>query len=123
MLTVPTDDINRLIVLARDYEAQFISAGQGLDSGDDTGGEATRKSPYPTPEADLLEAAIDDMSEEQQAQLVALVWIGRGTFEPEEWDDAVRTAREEAIHSTSEYLMGTPLLADQLVNGLDALTE
>ena len=49
------------------------------------------------------------------------MWIGRGTFEPEELDEAIQTAAEEATTPTADYLLGTPHLSDHLENGLDAL--
>lgn len=68
-----------------------------------------------------LRAFIDDMTEEEAISLTALMWIGRGTFEPEELEDAKRTAREEADHPAADYLLGTPHLSDHLENGLEAL--
>jgi hypothetical protein len=68
-----------------------------------------------------LRAFIDRMSEDEQAELVAIMWIGREAFEADEWDEAVATARAEASTPTADYLLGTPHLADHLENGLDAL--
>lgn len=64
---------------------------------------------------------IDRMDEEEQAALTAVMWIGRGSFEPEEWDEAFRTAYSEASTPTSDYLIGTPNLVDHLEGGLEAL--
>ncbi|MBC7133435.1 MAG: DUF3775 domain-containing protein [Roseovarius sp.] len=68
-----------------------------------------------------LRAFIDGMTEEEQASLVAVMWIGRGSFEPEEIEEARRTAFEEATAPCADYLIGTPHLSDHLENGLDAL--
>ena len=68
-----------------------------------------------------LRALIDRMDEEAQAALTAVMWIGRGAFEAEEWDDAYRTAYAEASTPTADYLIGTPHLADNLEAGLEAL--
>ncbi len=64
---------------------------------------------------------VDRMDEEEQAALVAVMWIGRGAFEVDEWDEAFRTAINEATTPTADYLIGTPHLADNLEAGLDAL--
>ena len=53
--------------------------------------------------------------------LVALAWIGRGTFSADEFDEAVQTARDERVNTTSGYLLGMPLLADYLEEGLEQL--
>lgn len=68
-----------------------------------------------------LRAFIDALAEEEAVSLVALMWIGRGTFEAEELEEALRTAREEADHPAADYLLGSPHLSDHLENGLDAL--
>lgn len=64
---------------------------------------------------------IDRMDEEEQAELVTIMWIGRGAFEVDDWDEAFATALHEATTPTADYLIGTPHLADHLEAGLDAL--
>jgi len=68
-----------------------------------------------------MRGLIDRLSEDEQAELTALMWIGRGSFEPEEWDEAVRTAASEATTPCADYLIGTPHLSDHLESGLEAL--
>lgn len=68
-----------------------------------------------------LRAFIDRMSEDEQAELVAIMWIGRGSFEAEEFQEAVETAKSEASTPCADYLLGSPHLSDHLENGLDAL--
>jgi hypothetical protein len=64
---------------------------------------------------------IDRMDEEEQAALVTVMWIGRGAFDVEDWDEAFETAMNEATTPTADYLIGTPHLADHLESGLEAL--
>jgi hypothetical protein len=68
-----------------------------------------------------LRGFIADLNEDEQASLVALAWIGRGSFGPEELDEALETARSERTNRTDEYLLGMPMLADYLEEGLDRL--
>ncbi|MFY0679257.1 MAG: DUF3775 domain-containing protein [Thalassovita sp.] len=68
-----------------------------------------------------LRAFIDRLAEEEQIDLVVLMWIGRGSFEPEEWGEARATAINEATTPTADYLIGTPHLSDHLENALDSL--
>ncbi|WP_309665017.1 DUF3775 domain-containing protein [Tabrizicola sp.] len=68
-----------------------------------------------------LHAFIDAMNDEEKAQLTALAWVGRGAFEPEDFDEAVATAISEATVPTADYLMGMPHLAENLEAGMDAL--
>jgi len=71
-------------------------------------------------EAELREF-IAAMADDKQAQLTAIAWIGRGAFEPEEFDEAVATATTAATTPTEDYLMGMPHLAENLEAGLEAL--
>lgn len=67
-----------------------------------------------------LRAFIERMDVDEQAEMVAIMWIGRGSFEPEDWSEALTTARREATTPTADYLIGTPHLADHLEAGLEA---
>ncbi len=68
-----------------------------------------------------LEEFIGGLNRDEQASLVALAWLGRGSFAPEELDDAIETAKSERASRTGDYLIGIPLLADYLEEGLDKL--
>ena len=70
---------------------------------------------------DELRAFIEGMNEDEQAELVAVYWIGRGSFEPEDWEEAVDTARAEARTPTADYLLGSPHFADHLEAGAEAM--
>ena len=61
---------------------------------------------------------INDLDPDQQMSLVALMWVGRGDFSLDEWDDALAQARDSWTSHTAEYLISTPLLADYLGEGL-----
>ncbi len=73
------------------------------------------------PERDDLRAYIDSLNEDEQADLVALTWIGRGTYTAEDWDEAVEIAHEEHPKRVARYLLSQPLLADELEGGLSEL--
>ena len=60
------------------------------------------------------------LDEEEQITLVALAWVGRGTYDVSEWQQALDTARSERNARTAEYLLGLPLLRDYLEEGLAA---
>ena len=63
---------------------------------------------------------IEDLDVDEAAALVGLLWVGRGDFEREEWDDALKLARERRETPTLTYLLGEPLLPDYLEEGLQA---
>ncbi|MDH3451919.1 MAG: DUF3775 domain-containing protein [Gammaproteobacteria bacterium] len=68
-----------------------------------------------------LGSIIDDLEPDQQVSLVALMWVGRGDYDASEWQDALRYAAEAHNERTAEYLIATPLLAEYLREGLDAI--
>lgn len=70
-----------------------------------------------------VKSVIDDLSIEEQIALVALMWIGRGDYSKDEWDQAYSVARDEHKPWTTEYLMSTPYVADYLLEGLDEFGE
>lgn len=71
--------------------------------------------------AEELRELIADLNVDEAADLVALVWVGRGDYDAAEWEDAVAAARERANKRTATYLLGMPMLADYLEEGLEAL--
>ncbi len=56
-----------------------------------------------------FDAFVDGLNEDEKANLVALMWIGRGSFEPEDWAEALITAYEEATTPTANTLRVSPI--------------
>jgi hypothetical protein len=72
------------------------------------------------PVGEELRSFIDSLDEDEQVDLVALAWTGRGDFDAAQWKEAVGLARSRRSGSTAEYLLGIPLLGDYLEEGLAA---
>lgn len=68
-----------------------------------------------------LRGFIERLNEDEQASLVAIMWIGRESFAGEELAEAILTAKREATAPTADYLLGSPHLSDHLENGMDEL--
>jgi len=68
-----------------------------------------------------LRELINDLNVDEAAELIALAWVGRGDYDASEWTDALAAARERANKRTAKYLLGMPLLADWLEEGLEAI--
>ncbi len=64
---------------------------------------------------------VSGLNEDEQANLVALMWVGRESFGAEDWAEAVETAHAERTAPTAEYLAGIPELPGYLESGLEAL--
>lgn len=72
---------------------------------------------------DELRAVIEGLDADEKASLVALVYVGRGDMEAQEWPQAFRLAHERIARGNpvSDYLLGIPNLGDLLEEGLAAL--
>ncbi|MEJ1472219.1 MAG: DUF3775 domain-containing protein [Candidatus Sedimenticola sp. (ex Thyasira tokunagai)] len=72
------------------------------------------------PCAQEVRATIEDLEPDQQAALVALMWLGRGDYLLSEWDAALLNAEKSMTDITEpgDYLLTHPLVADYLLDGL-----
>ena len=68
-----------------------------------------------------LREYIGSLNVDEQVNLVALMWIGRGSFEANQLEEAKAQAIEEATAPTEQYLSGVPGLAEFLEDGMEAL--
>ncbi len=93
MIDISTDKVAEVIVLARELDRA---------------------------EAEF-DGFIDGLNLEEKVALVAVMWIGRGSYEPEDYDEALETAAMEATTPTQDYLKGTPHLASHLETGMELL--
>lgn len=67
-----------------------------------------------------LRQSIGEMSERQRAELVALMWLGRGDYSIEEWEDGVDQALGDFSLRACEYILAHPMISDHLEEGLIA---
>lgn len=108
MLEISPEKIAHVIIRAREYDSGVNAwAHSGHRKGHGTQTE--------------LSEFIASLNEDEQASLVAVMWIGRDTFGPEDLAEAIETAKAERSSPTEDYLMGEPQLADYLEAGMDAL--
>ncbi len=68
-----------------------------------------------------LRMGVHGLDTEQQAELLALKWLGRGDYGPEEWEDARREAKENWCPEIMDRLIATPLISEYLLEALEAL--
>lgn len=62
--------------------------------------------------------AIDDLEPDQQITLVAIMYLGRGDFDIQEWDACLAEAERGWTKHTARYLLSKPHIADYLEEGL-----
>ena len=68
-----------------------------------------------------LAGFIDNLNDDEKAHLTAIAWVGRGSYEPDDYVSAVNHAYTQATVPTSVYLLGMPHLPENLEAGLDAM--
>jgi len=122
MLEIAPEKVAHVIIKAREYDSKVATWDDSAKAGDAEEDPDSILEDYANdPTRAELVAFINGLNEDEQAHLVALAWIGRGTFGPEDLDEAVETARNQRVNATSRYLLGMPLLADYLEEGLEKL--
>ena len=123
-LALPLDTVTFIIIKAREYDVK--EADSDPDDGSnaiDDGQTDVLVEKAEDPVAEELLGAIRALRDDERARLVALAWLGRGTYDLDEWDEAVTTAQQEHHARAAEYLMGLPLLGDYLEDGLAMFDE
>lgn len=122
-LSIDPDYLRRLIVKVRSFMGK-----EETDLPDDGSNPIDDEVPL-----GALQDEEDDLSREevveeiqgltprQQAELVALMWLGRGDGEPEEWNELLARAIERREVPTENYLLDHPLLAENWLDGMERL--
>lgn len=121
MLDINTEKAGYIIVRARQFDVKVPSDDDGgSNPTDDSGMEALEELADDTSEAELQDA-IRQLNRDEQIDLVAVTWVGRGDYEASDFPTAHQAATDRWSRHTAEYLAGIPLLADYLEEGLDSL--
>ncbi|PWE29416.1 hypothetical protein DDZ14_17170 [Maritimibacter sp. 55A14] len=117
-LEINPEKIARVIIRARELD---VKVARWDRPGDDADADTILENrPSDGTEAELRQY-IADLNDDEKASLVAVMWIGRDTYDADELAEAVETAKAEATGPTEDYLLGVPLLSDFLESGLEKL--
>jgi hypothetical protein len=122
MLEISTAKVAHVIIRAREYDVKVGAWEDPMSRGfrDDDSNSILQDFTTDSTRSELAEF-IAGLNDDEQASLVAIAWLGRGSFAPEELDEAIETAKSEKVNKTEDYLIGIPLLADYLEEGMDKL--
>ena len=112
-MDIALDKVCEFIIRAKaiDVKEGATDPDSGSNPIDDGNLNSLMESPDDATEQELRDV-IAGLNDDERADLIALVYIGRGDMEPEEWGDAVRLAkeREDANSiSTADWLIGIPI--------------
>ncbi|MEP7316573.1 MAG: DUF3775 domain-containing protein, partial [Sphingomicrobium sp.] len=108
----PLDTLCRIIIRAREYEAQVpteYDEGEDASNVNDEGGEtlSVLDDDINTSVEEELKGILDDLAEDQIAEIFALCLVGQGTYEASEWDEAIEAAGEEK--NLADEMMEMPM--------------
>src|SRR5262249_14601015 len=111
-----------VIIKAREFDVKDVVTDPNSSSnGADDAMLSVLEDHPDDPTYEELCSYINTLTEDEQVDLVALTWLGRGDGDGDDWDDL----REEALRlhnkRTAQYLLGKPMLADHLEEGLSQL--
>jgi hypothetical protein len=121
---INTETVCRIVVKARQFDAKeaAVEENYGANAADEDFREVLEDT-ADDPVYEELKTFIDGLNVDEQCELVALTWVGRGDFKAGAWARALTLARQEHTARTAEYLLGTPTLPDYLEEGLAAFGE
>ena len=122
MLGINPEKVRQVITEARMFDAKEgdCDPNSGSNGADDMMADVLEDNGDDAIYQELMEY-IRNLDEEEQVNLVALAWLGRGTFSVGEWKDALAEARRAHNGRTAEYLTSLPMLGDYLEEGLEAV--
>lgn len=123
-LDIASDTLAFIIEKAREFDVKESDSDpdSGSNPSDDGNADILEDKADDATREELV-GAIRELNEDERAELIALAWLGRGTYELEEWDEAISTARSEHGKRAAEYLIGLPLLGDYLEDGMALFDE
>jgi Protein of unknown function (DUF3775) len=118
-LSISPDKVCYIIVKAREFSAKDVvtDPDDGSNPTDDAM-VAVLEDHRDDPVVQEIAAAIFAMTEDEQIDLVTLAWLGRGDGSLEDWNELRAEAARVHNKRTASYLLGMPLLADYLNEGL-----
>jgi hypothetical protein len=125
----PLETLCRIILRAREYDAQTptdYDRDEDADNVDDEneGTLSVLDDSINDSVEEELRSVLEDLAEDQLAEVLALCWVGQGTYDAGDWDEAYQEAQEmnedgggEAI---IDELLEMPMLPSVLEAGLAA---
>ena len=124
----PLDMLCRIILRGREYEAQTPTDFDGNEAADnvddeDEGALSVLDETINDSVEEELRAILEDLGEDQLAEVVAFCWVGQGTYEAADWDEAMEEATALATGGGAaaiDELLDMPMLASVLEAGLAA---
>ncbi len=118
-LTITPDSAYAILLVARRFDAKV--AGTDPDSGsnpsDDRSIDTLEFAPHDDTQHELV-SAINDLNDDEQRDLIALILIGRGDYLLAQWASARQTWDDIGRAHVAQFVYEIPLVSDFLEDGL-----
>ena len=121
-LSISTEKLGFIVIKAREFDVKVdpVEPEPGSNPLDDDEREVLEDYADDPTYQELVDA-LESLNEDELVEVIALVWLGRGDYEPGDWSQAVADARDIRNERAVAYLVGTPNLGDELEEGLASL--
>lgn len=118
-LSISPEKVCFIVIKARQFDAKdaVTEPDPGSNASDD-GQRAVLEDHPDDPVRAELASVIWALNEDEQIDLVALAWLGRGDGDIHDWSNLRAEAAAAHNRRTGAYLLGMPLLADYLEEAL-----
>ncbi|MBK5958559.1 hypothetical protein CCR97_10110 [Rhodoplanes elegans] len=116
-LTISPEKVCYVIMKAREFEVQDVATDSDDDADESSWSALDARRDDPTYRE--LKAFIRSLNQDEQVDLVALTWLGRGDGALDDWDDLRAEAARAHNKRTADYLLSKPMLPDHLQDALD----
>lgn len=121
-LSISPEKLCFVIAKAREFDVKDVVTDPDVASNASDDAMMSVLEDHPDdPTYDELRSFIGALTQDEQIDLVALTWLGRGDGTLDEWDDLREEATRSHNRRTAAYLLGKPMLADHLEEALAQL--
>lgn len=119
MLEISTEKVCFTIIKAREFDVKdAVTDPDPASNASDDAMYSVLESHRDDPVEEELTSFISSLSVDEQIDLVTLAWLGRDDYDRSDWDDLRSQATDAHNERTAQYLLGMPMLADYLEEGL-----
>jgi uncharacterized protein DUF3775 len=121
-LSISPDKLRFIIAKAREFDVKDVVTDPGdASNAVDDAMLSVLEDHADDPVVQELTSFIRALTEDEQIDLVALTWLGRGDGGIDDWDELRAEAARAHNKRTAPYLLGKPLLANHLEDALSQL--
>ena len=121
-LDINIEQVNYIIAMARDLEDALPrdATDDETHRGEADNPELIKDHEYDSGYQELL-GFLQTLSEDELISLVAILWIGRGTYDVDDLIGALDESRDIGANRIPGYILSIPLLAEYLEEGSNLL--